>query len=82
MKAGEIYQHFKGHIVYIMNIGIDSENLEEIAIYHHLDDTNKIWVRPVKMFFEKIDSKKEDNITGQKTRFVKIKKEELLKKNK
>lgn len=83
MKKGELYRHFKGEYYYIVDIAIDSETLEETAIYHHLDDNdNKLWVRPVKMFSEKIDKNKEGNILKQNQRFIKINlKEERKDKN-
>ena len=73
MKKGEVYKHFKGHIVYIVDIAADSETLEEVAIYHHLfNDDTKLWVRPVKMFFDDIDPNRDGNITKQNKRFIKI----------
>ena len=73
MQKGDVFRHFKGFVVYIVDIATDSESLEEVAIYHHLNsDDRRIWVRPVKMFSEAIDSNREGNINKQDKRFVKI----------
>lgn len=71
IEIGKVYRHFKGNYYYIENVGLYSENKERMVIYRPLynREDSKIWVRPEKMFFEEIDEKREDNITGQKYRF-------------
>ena len=68
IEVGKTYVHFKGHKIEVLNIAKDSETLENMIVYKHLD-TNEIWVRPEKMFFDDVSDRK-DNITGQKTRFA------------
>lgn len=69
VKIGKKYRHFKGHIIEILLIGKNSENLENMVVYKHTG-TNEIWIRPEKMFFDTEDiSTREDNITHQKYRF-------------
>ncbi len=68
IEVGRVYRHFKGTYIYIKDIGYDSETEEECVVYQHLED-NKIWVRKLNMFLEKIDDKRSDNITGQQCRF-------------
>lgn len=70
VEAGKKYMHFKGHVVEVIAIATHSETMEEMVVYKHYDQ-DKIWVRPYDMFTDEEDiSKREDNVTGQKTRFV------------
>jgi hypothetical protein len=48
------YRHFKGDIYTVIGTAIDSETLEHIVIYIN-DLTDIVYVRPLKMFMEKID---------------------------
>lgn len=52
---GKKFRHFKGDIVTIITIAIDSETLEEKVVYEH---NNKIWVRDKEMFLSKVDKEK------------------------
>ena len=59
MKKG-IYKHFKGMDVEVLGTAFHSETMEEMAVYYHPDpvkgkDGNTMWVRPKKMFLEKIE---------------------------
>jgi len=61
MKLGK-YQHYKGKFYEVIGIARHSENLEEFIVYKALYDDmkhgkNTIWIRPKKMFLEKINSK-------------------------
>ncbi len=70
IEIGSKWQHFKGDIMIIENIAINSETLEEMVIYKH---NNKLWARPMNSFLSKEDvSNRKDNITGQKYRFIQI----------
>ncbi len=56
MKLGK-YQHSKKGTYYrVLAIGKHSETLEEMVVYEALyeNPTSKIWIRPKKMFMEKI----------------------------
>lgn len=70
VKIGKVYRHFKGNYYFVENVGLDSETQERIVIYKAIydRDDSQIWIRPEKMFLEKI-SERPDNITGQKHRF-------------
>lgn len=73
IKPKDKFRHFKGGIVEIICIAKNSETLEDMVIYTH--DKN-IWARPLSMFLDEQDvSKRKDNITGQKYRFEKIRRE-------
>lgn len=60
LKLGE-YEHYKGKRYEVIGVAKHSETLEELAVYRALYGNNELWVRPVKMFLEKVevDGKKE-----------------------
>lgn len=53
IKPG-IYQHYKGNRYEVMGEATHSENLEEMVVYKALYGDGQGWVRPKKMFLEKI----------------------------
>ena len=55
LKLGK-YQHYKGHFYKVIGIAKHSETLEELVIYEALYENpdGKLWVRPLKMFLEKV----------------------------
>lgn len=57
MKLGK-YQHSKSGKYYeVIGIAKHSETLEEFVVYKALykNPTSKLWIRPLKMFLEKVD---------------------------
>jgi len=58
LKLGK-YQHYKGHFYKVIGIAKHSETLEELVIYEALYENpdGKLWVRPLKMFLEKVEIK-------------------------
>lgn len=50
MKQGK-YKHYKGKIVEVIGVGKHSETLEDFVIYK---EGKNIWLRPEKMFREKV----------------------------
>lgn len=56
IKFGK-YQHFKGNSYKVIGVAKHSETLEELVVYKCLYDNpdSKLWVRPVKMFIEKVE---------------------------
>ena len=81
VKTNAIYRHLKGNYYYVQDIAYNSETQERMVVYKPLykrDDGRSTWVRPEKMFLEEIDTKRPDNITGQKIRFEL---QENIKKN-
>lgn len=57
MKLG-IYQHSKtGKLYKIIGVAKDSETLDDVVVYESLydDPMSKLWVRPLKMFQEKVE---------------------------
>lgn len=53
LEIGGIYKHYKGTRVKVLAEGFHSETLEPVVIYLHLED-GIVWVRPKKMFLEKV----------------------------
>jgi hypothetical protein len=56
IKTGK-YQHYKGNLYNIIGVVKHSETLEDLVLYECLykNDLSSIWVRPVKMFLEKVE---------------------------
>lgn len=54
LVIGGLYKHFKNLIVRVLMEVRDSETLEKSVVYVHLED-GQVWVRPKKMFLEKIE---------------------------
>lgn len=69
IKIKSVYRHFKGNYYLVENIAKSSETMEELVIYRALYNPDDLYVRPLKMFAEKIDKNREDNSTGQEHRF-------------
>ncbi|MFA6889320.1 MAG: DUF1653 domain-containing protein [Candidatus Woesearchaeota archaeon] len=56
IKPGK-YRHFKGRedqLYDIIGTAIHSETLEEYVVYKALYGEQKLWIRPIKMFTEKV----------------------------
>lgn len=70
LKVKRPYQHFKGNLYYVHDLVQHSETGEILVSYQALYGEYGMFVRPLSMFLEKIDPKREDNITGQSDRFV------------
>lgn len=49
----DVYRHYKGGIYNVIGMGKHTETQEEVVIYEGTD--NKLWVRPLNMFMEKIE---------------------------
>ena len=66
IKEGQVYRHFKGHLMNVIGIAKHSENLSELVLYVHMDEENPtIWARPIEMFSEKVDKEKYPNATQE-----------------
>lgn len=55
IQVGKIYKHYKGNLYKIIALAKHSETLEEMIIYQSIKD-DKIWVRPLSMWNETVDS--------------------------
>lgn len=68
---GKIFRHFKGDYYLFVDIAIHSETNEQMVIYKCLYGNCDLYVRPLGMFLEEVDSNK-PNPTGQKYRFEEV----------
>lgn len=75
IKIGKKYKHFKGQIVLVEMIAKDSETLENIIVYKHIEN-NEYWVRPYDMFNSEVDKEKYPEVK-QKYRFEEIEDEDV-----
>jgi hypothetical protein len=68
IKLG-VYRHFKGNEYKVLGIAKHSETLEEFVVYEALykNSKNKLWVRPVAMFLEKVNH---DGITEPRFKYI------------
>ena len=57
VKEGQIYRHFKGSLHKIICVAKDSESLEDMVVYNHIED-GSIWVRSKDMFLSLVDHNK------------------------
>ncbi|MBE5822316.1 MAG: DUF1653 domain-containing protein [Clostridiales bacterium] len=70
IKLKKVYRHYKGNYYIVEDIAKNSETNEEYVAYRALyGNTNELWIRPLSMFLEKVDSNSPNNVTGQSYRF-------------
>lgn len=55
IKIGKKYRHFKGNEYLILHLAKHSETMETLVVYQALYSEYGIWVRPLKMFLEKVE---------------------------
>lgn len=55
LKRGK-YKHYKGKYYEVLGVAKHSETLEDYVYYRclHANTTSITWVRPLRMFFEKV----------------------------
>ncbi|MBI3888055.1 DUF1653 domain-containing protein [Candidatus Microgenomates bacterium] len=54
-KINKFYRHYKGGLYKVIDIVVHSETLEEMVLYEpQRENKIKLWVRPLKMFMEKV----------------------------
>ena len=49
------YRHFKGMEYKVIGVAHHSESLEDFVVYRALYGDGDLWVRPLSMFFEKVE---------------------------
>lgn len=54
IKLGK-YRHFKGNEYEVIAIAKHSETLEELVVYRALYGGGEVWVRPAKMWNERVE---------------------------
>lgn len=50
-----IYRHYKGKLYEVIGIAQHSETLERLVVYRTLYGNFDLWVRPFKMFTERLE---------------------------
>lgn len=56
-----VYRHFKGDFYRVIAVSKHTETGEYLVTYHSLDDTSKVWTRPLDMFMSPVDTQKYPN---------------------
>lgn len=67
VTEGQVYRHFKGHIVKVLHISQDTEAPGQFYVVYECED-GAIWSRPYGMFVSEVDHVKYPNVK-QKYRF-------------
>lgn len=63
---GDVYRHFKGGRYELVCYAREEATNNEVVVYRNVDDTSKVWTRPVMEFFGNV---RKDGYSGP--RFVK-----------
>lgn len=50
------YRHYKGKLYDVIGVARHSETEEQLVVYRCLSDGNSLWVRPLAMFLETVES--------------------------
>jgi len=57
MPALGVYRHYKGNRYELIGIAKHSETCEDMAVYRALYGDGGLWVRPLRMFAEMVETK-------------------------
>lgn len=63
-----IYRHYKGNLYQLLHIARHSETEEPLAVYRALYGDYGVWVRPLAMFAEEVETE-----NGRVARFALVK---------
>ncbi len=58
IKLHRVYKHFKGDYYLVEDVAKHSETGEDYVIYRKLYGDGSLWIRPLSMFMEKVDTNK------------------------
>lgn len=56
ITVGKTYKHYKGNVYRIIALGKHSETCEDMIVYQSVEKGD-VWIRPRKMWNEKVDEK-------------------------
>lgn len=62
IRPGKLYQHFKGTIYRVLNIGRHTETDEILVVYESVEHPGNVWCRPYRMFASEVDREKYPNV--------------------
>ena len=52
---GGIYKHFKGKEYIVFGVATHTETQEEFVVYQRHHNNQRLWIRPLEMFLEKVE---------------------------
>ncbi len=58
LEIGAVYKHFKGNLYRVEDVAKCSETGEIYVVYRQMYGDESLWIRPLEMFLEELDSKK------------------------
>lgn len=64
-QKDQIYRHYKGGLYQVEGIVSHSEDLSEMVLYRSLKEPDRLWVRPLSMWFEEVPGKAAERFTLQ-----------------
>ena len=67
IKPNTIWQHYKGNRYEVIALATHSETLEPLVVYRALYGEGGVWVRPLSMWHEEVETPE-----GKKRRFALI----------
>ena len=50
-----IYEHYKGNRYEVIGVALHEETHEELVVYCDVNDSQKLWVRPLSVFNENVE---------------------------
>lgn len=56
IKIGKKYRHYKGNEYLVLHLARHSETMELMVVYQMLYGDYGVWVRPLAMFLEQVES--------------------------